>query len=49
MEENKYTYSTGGGGGSSTPKPKERSDKYWTFQYFGGGYSSEAAAKKAYG
>lgn len=50
MEENKYTYSTGGGGGgSSTPKPKERSDKYWTFQYFGGGYSSEAAAKKHMG
>lgn len=44
-------YSTGGGGGrgSSTPKPKERSDKYWTFQYFGGGYSSEAAAKKHMG
>lgn len=40
-------YSTGGGGGgSSTPKAKERSDKYWTFQYFGGGYSSEAEAKK---
>lgn len=50
------SYSTGGGGGgtggrggSSTPKPKERSDKYWTFQYFGGGYSSEAAAKKHIG
>ena len=41
--------STGGRGGSSTPKPKERSDKYWTFQYFGGGYSSEAAAKKHMG
>lgn len=43
------SYSGGGGGGSSTPKPKERSDKYWTFQYFGGGYSSEAAAKKHMG
>ena len=43
------SYSTGGGGGSSTPKPKERSDKYWTFQYFGGGYSSEAEAKKHMG
>lgn len=43
-------YSTGGGGGgSSTPKAKERSDKYWTFQYFGGGYSSEAEAKKHMG
>ncbi len=44
-----YSTGGGGGGGSSTPKPKERSDKYWTFQYFGGGYSSEAAAKKHMG